>query len=203
MSRTMKVMVTAMIALAAIGSVASSTSAQPAAPAANAKATATDTDSLGGFHLVLLAATTTPAPRIENVTPAVAKAVADVQQFLPFKGYELLDSMLIRGSRGGTTRISGGNKVIYVAQIERVSGCFSSPPGGVLPCAVDVKIGIPGEIATKLDAAGSSSVEVKEPVISSHLTMNLGETVVVGSSRTNDAVGLVAVLTALPRSALK
>ena len=43
-------------------------------------------------------------PAVEGVTPALTQARKDLQQFPPFKSYKVLDSTLVLGALGGTTR---------------------------------------------------------------------------------------------------
>ena len=143
-----------------------------------------------GYHVVLLTADSQPAPPVEGLTPPVQKALKDVQAFLPFKGYKLLDSGLILGTVG-VTRINGPDGRIFVASVN--GGC--SPSG----CTARLALSVLGEIATKTDSSGTSSTTIKDEVLRGSVDFVPGEPVVVGSSRVTSDSGLVAILTGLPK----
>jgi hypothetical protein len=122
------------------------------------------------------------------VTPAVTKALKDVQQFLPFKSYRVLDSTLIRGQRGGETRVSGLNGRVYNAFVQAAS----------LPPGVAIR-----ELLLRETYATSSGEEKSRNLLSSTFNMAPGETVVAGTSRLTSGEALVVVLTALTGSELR
>ena len=145
---------------------------------------------LGGYHVVLLTADNAAGPAVEGVTPAVTKALNDVQQFLPFKSYRLVDSMLLLGTQGGTTRIVGPEKQMYVANV--TGGCDTKGECHVLFILTSAYV--------RRLASGEAAAE---PTLSNRLTMKIGETAVVGISRVSAESGLIAVLTAVPESAVR
>ena len=152
---------------------------------------------LAGFHVVLLAADDKSGPGVQGVTPAVANALQEVQQFLPFKNYRLLDSTLIRGAEGGKTRLNGVSGTVYSMLFARLS--VRRTDRNVY--SVSFYLAVPEEVlASHYNPVVAKSIE---PVLSSQLNLSVGETVVVGTSRISAESGLVAILTALPQSAIK
>jgi hypothetical protein len=191
MSRTLKSLL--VLAVAALATVAQSASAQDKPKTGqNVGAPAADRVHVMGYQIVLLRADSKPSPPVEGVPPAVVKALKDVEAFLPFKGYHLLDSALILGESGGVTRMSGDG-LIYVATVTASCGWFAQG------CGATVTLTLPGETATKTASGGTSSSTVKEPVLRGAVELLSGEAVVVGASRVTADYGLVAVLTPLPR----
>jgi hypothetical protein len=153
-----------------------------------------------GFHLVLLvgdekqaAAAGTMAPSwAEQLTPAVVKALKDVQQFLPFKSYQVFDSTFIRGDGGSTSIKSPGNQ-IYVARVNS----WAPPPNRLAE----------GRFYVSLDLAPSGGIITAgkggTSVLNTTFDMTTGETIVAGTSRQPiSGTALVMVVTALPPSAL-
>ena len=106
------------------------------------------------------------------MTPAVARALKDAQQFLPFKSYQVLDSAMIRGADGGTTRVEGPQGVTYSLYLRRIRG------------AVDI-----GMTETWGDKPKS--------IFTTTFQMATGETVVAGTSRLQHGEALVLIVTAL------
>jgi hypothetical protein len=156
------------------------------------------TASLSGFHLVLLIGedkenpglgNTTPSG--EGLTPAIIKALQDVQQFLPFKSYRVWDSTFIRGEMGSTSVKAPGNE-IYVANIngsrQRDDGRYS----------VRLTLSPTEPAPITKDAPRPRSV------LDTMFQMDVGETIVAGTSRQpRSGTALVMVVTALPASALR
>jgi hypothetical protein len=189
MSRTMKSLVMMIAAVLAV--TARPGLAQEKDKAKPVGVQATERVRLRGFQVVLVRADDKPSPPIEGVPPTVVKALKDVEAFLPFKGYRLLDSGLILGEGGGVTRLSGDG-LIYVATVG--AGC-----SGPQSCSATVTVTLPGETTTTTSGGGTSSASVKDPVLRGAVEFAPGEAVVVGASRISANYGLVAVLTALPK----
>jgi hypothetical protein len=154
-----------------------------------------------GFHLVLLvgeekqAATSanwTPASA-EPLTPAVVKALKDVQQFLPFKSYRTFDSTFIRGERGSTSMKAPGNEIYIV----NVNSWQNNNEGNRFYVNLTVT---PSEPVALTKDGEKPSVRA---VLGTTLEMSVGETIVAGTSRQpRSGTALVMVVTALPASAL-
>jgi hypothetical protein len=154
-----------------------------------------------GFHLVLLVGDEKQAaspgnvtpPWAEQLTPAVMKALKDVQQFLPFKSYQTFDSTFIRGERGSTSVKAPGNE-IYLVNVN--SWQMNNDPGRFY---VNLTV-TPSEpaLVTKDGAKPAPAV------LTTTLEMAVGETIVAGTSRQpRSGSALVMVVTALPPSALR
>ncbi len=154
-----------------------------------------------GFYVVLLVGDERQAPKAgdvtppwaEQLTPAVVKALRDVQQFLPFKSYQVFDSTFIRGERGSTSMKSPGN-LIYLVNINSWAMLNDTARFYV---NLTVKPSDPAFLTkdgAKPDAA----------VLTTTLEMSPGETIVAGTSRQpGSGTALVMVVTALTPSALR
>jgi hypothetical protein len=72
-----------------------------------------------GFSVVLVLGDTQGAPAADNASPppAVRKALADVKDFLPYKGYRVLETGWVAGSKGGTSRVHGLDDQEYDIEI--------------------------------------------------------------------------------------
>ncbi len=146
---------------------------------------------LGGFHVVLLLADTKPGPAPENMTPAVLKALKDVQDLLPFKSFQLLDAALVRGAQG-TTRVSGPMKAMYALSIFGRSDLRA--------LTVSLRLTSPG---SRVVTSGGGIRESRPAILNTSFRMSVGETLVAGTSRlAGSEQALVVVLTALPESAM-
>jgi hypothetical protein len=113
----------------------------------------------------------------EDVPPAVRAALAEMKDFLPFKSYRLLDAGLVRA----TTFVD--------ARINLRAGPDLIPPAVVL---LAVRQSMPGKLQVGFKLIGSAHV------IDTTVMMDVGETVIVGTSRGRGDKGLIALLTALP-----
>lgn len=134
-----------------------------------------------GFQLVLLAAGDKPDGAGPGLYKGAQKALDDIKGFLPFKSYRILDTALLRVTQGEIVR----------GQVK-----------GLSPA--------PYQVALRFRATGAGEklfldhFELKEPrtqeeLIQTSFAMNVGETVVVGtSSATGSTDALVALLTAMP-----
>ena len=60
-----------------------------------------------GFSVVLVLGEGQGTAVAENVPPAARKALADMKDFLPYRGYRLLDAAWILGSQRSTSRLRG------------------------------------------------------------------------------------------------
>src|SRR5437867_6569001 len=57
-----------------------------------------------GFSVVLVLGDSQSSTTADTVPPAARRALADMKDFLPYKGYRLLDAQWILGSQKSTTR---------------------------------------------------------------------------------------------------
>src|SRR5882724_8462107 len=93
-----------LLILMAAAPAAAQQSARTPAPAAEMKGLPAPQ----GFSVVLVLGDLNRSDNADaNVPPAARKALNDMKDFLPYKGYRLLDAEWILGSRRATTRLRG------------------------------------------------------------------------------------------------
>jgi hypothetical protein len=132
------------------------------------------------FQLVLLAAGSKPNGPAPTLSEAAQKALDDMRKFLPFANYRLLDTAIVRVTQDDVaqSQIAGlGNSRYKVAMRFRSGGADGK--------------------ALFIDGFGLE--ENDRHLIQTSFSMNVGETVVVGTSNAGGGQeALVAILTALP-----
>lgn len=116
----------------------------------------------------------------------------DVRDFLPFKSYKLLDSALLRIDESGKTQLDG----IPPAQYE-VSFAFRPIAGNKLSIWSFRLVAVRPKGGTPLPPGVAP--EAERALIDTSFTVDLGETIVVGSSRLGGSEALVVLFTALPK----
>ena len=70
-----------------------------------------------GFSVVLLLGEAQGAASADSLPVPVRKALADVKDFLPYKSYRVLETGLLLGSRGATSRMKGLDDQEYDVEI--------------------------------------------------------------------------------------
>jgi len=153
------------------------------------------------FQLVLLVADTSGPNRFENVPPNARKALEDVRDFLPYKGYQLLDMAWLRSSRTAEAQLAGPEGTTYSARIAFRS--VDEEPGRLdIQRFVIVATNPSGGLNAAPNREGGTAVALLppvRPVIESTFGMQAGETVVVGTARLDGASrALIVLLSALP-----
>ena len=116
----------------------------------------------------------------DDIPSAARKALADMQAFLPFKSYQLLDVAWLlanQATSGSALRLRGPNGQPYQLDI-------AVAPSGQL----DVTVGL-----TEINAAPE-----RRQVLNTKFQMKVGESVVVGTSRLSGDTALILLLTAVP-----
>ncbi len=150
------------------------------------------------FQLLLLAAGSKTRGGGPEIPANVQKALADLKSFLPFKGYELLDSTWMRATqdRVTETRLVGRDGASYSATL-----VFRAPSSGDL--FID-GFRLKAEPFTPTSPGGVKESRNTRPgrdLIQTTFGIKTGETVVVGTSRVEDSdEALVVLLTAVPAS---
>ena len=125
------------------GAVLASTSAQ-ARQAAEAvpvkKLTSPDPMPRRGFNVVLLLGDMQDAGGLDTVPVAARKALSDMKDFLPYKGYRLLDTQWVLASNSGPaiTRLRGSEDQEYELML-RASPVLQPGPGGINPTGISVR----------------------------------------------------------------
>jgi hypothetical protein len=195
------------------------------------------------------------ASAVDNNVPAAArKALADMKDFLPYRGYRLLDSQWILGAQRSTTRLRGPNDQEYELTLRGtlIAGsklsvmCRLADPSMtvVVPATAPNSEATAGRLAalqTALREAEAEALRAREvtgdrraeaiaaankrveairrelshteqeaamkavagsgrAVIDTSFSMDIGETVVVGTSRVAGDKALIMLLTAVPHA---
>lgn len=145
------------------------------------------------FHLVLLAAGP-KAPATEPDLPEGArKALQDLRGFLPFKGYEVLDSTWIRTTRSASGRLVGRKGQGYDVELSfRKTGRLDSKELFVSSFRLTEDPSMPIALA-------DGKPRPPRRLIITSFGLQEGETLVVGTSRLDGGdEALVLLLTAVP-----
>jgi hypothetical protein len=145
------------------------------------------------FQIILLRAAVSGSEELTGLPKNAEKAIRDVRDFLPFKSYKLLDSGLVRAEESMQTGL----------RLE-----------GVYPQQYDVKLSFQ-QSGTKLSIWFFSiypvrsksgpplgpgiAPEAERPVIQTSFSVDVGETIVVGSSKLGGDQALVVLFTAVPK----
>jgi hypothetical protein len=166
------------------------------------------------FQVILLEASNAGAPSVEGLPPNAQKALRDLQDFLPYKHYRLLDMGWMHTAHEASTRLQGVGDRTYAANIvvSRDRGEDGKlfierfllrddtiPPTPPPP---------PPPPGAQRGAAGARTAPVPRAMLAARGTslistafgIEVGETVVVGTSRLNGGdKALMALLTVVPR----
>ena len=160
------------------------------------------------FQVVLLAAsgkTGRPAPEL---SASAQKALADLQGFLPYKSYEVLDTAWIRTTQDDVAegRVVGLRGASYQMQLRfRVTG--AAEEGQLFIDAFQLRseptmFQTPAKEGTGSGTPAAAPVPTPRPardLISTSFGLKVGETIVVGASKVDGAEdALVVLLTAVP-----
>ena len=208
------------VVLATLAGASASFAQQAAVPSAGVTAqTARGSDAgLQGFSVVLVIGDLQGAASTDDVPQAARKALTDMRDFLPYKSYKLLDAAWVmccaqmgrrvnipgagqslRESASVTQMLRGPEDQEYELQLRthRIEGNRIS-----VSFELNATAGSPLERLTTSDPKTSPREafhEKHKPVIDTVFTMDVGETVVVGTSRVKGgARALIALLTAVP-----
>jgi hypothetical protein len=200
-----------------------------------------------GFSVVLVLGDNQMATTAENVPAAARKALVDIKDFLPYKGYRLLDAQWILGSQRSTSRLRGPEDQEYQLTLRstqiaggRIQVTFQLQEPGTTVVAVrdNDEAAIrqaEAEMRARLEQKEREAAALKERLGEKHLAaqnaaadvaaikmrlsgfenastlrgravietsfaMDIGETVVVGTSRMRGGdKALIALLTAVPK----
>lgn len=142
------------------------------------------------FQVHVLRAKTEPQPRkLPQLPENAVRALNDLMQLLPYRGFELVDSGLMRTS--GEAELFLGSDRRYEARLQ-----FQGDPGSGKPLQISFRLLaeklVPGEDG-KVFTAGMVSL------LATTFSMKVGETVVVGTSKLNGgSEALVVLLSAAP-----
>ena len=149
------------------------------------------------FQVHVLSAST-EAQKMPDLPPSAVRALTDLMQLLPFKGFNLVDSGLMRTS--GEAELFLGSARRYQARLN-----FEGDPEAGKPLKIDFSLMadrlVPGLMAGKAakDDAGNVISGGTVRLMATTFSMKVGETVVVGTSKLNGgSEALVVLLSAGP-----
>jgi hypothetical protein len=172
---------------------------------------------LRGFNVALVQGDLQAGTAVGDTVPAVAaKALADLKDFLPYKSYRLLDTQWTIGSGRMTGRLRGSDGREYDLELLARKGSAAEVPLTVTRFVLrDVSTkptetrmatlfqkGLITQSAAQRGSRGTTSggtvvLGRAHSVIDTSFNMNLGETVVVGTSRLKGDTALIVLLTAV------
>jgi len=138
------------------------------------------------FHVHLFTADNDAQPA-ERIPEALAPVLKDLAGFLPFRSFHLISTGLVRTSRDG--RIDLGSEPHFVVDLR-----FAGDPAGGKPLQIEQF-----ELSRRQMVAGEGgAMQVANfDVLRTSFSMNVGETVVVGTSKLDGGdKALVVLLTA-------
>jgi hypothetical protein len=147
------------------------------------------------FQLVLLLADNATPAVTESVPAKAQRALKDLQDFLPYKSYHLVDMAWLRTSRNASSQITGPKGESYVVDL------------AVLPSGHGERLLVQDFRITEVSMMpppGASALSSPAPraigkLLSSTFGMELGETVVVGTAKIDGpGKALIVLLSALP-----
>lgn len=144
------------------------------------------------FQVILLRGSTAGSAETAGLPKNAEKAVQDIRDFLPFKSYKLLDSGLLRLQDLGKTRLEG----IPPQQYE-ISIAYRDMPNGKLSVWAFKIVAVKPANATPLPPGVAP--EAERAIIDTSFTVDIGETIVVGSSKLGGDQALIVLFTALPK----
>jgi hypothetical protein len=156
-----------------------------------------------GFSVVLVLGDNQLPSMADNVPAAARKALGDIKDFLPYRGYRLLDAQWILGSNHSTSRLRGPEDQEYELSLRSVAAA-----GGHIHVTFALQEPLNAVTLRKQEAddAMRRGTTVLAPVardrgvIETSFAMDIGETVVVGTSRMRGGdKALIALLTAVPK----
>jgi hypothetical protein len=137
-----------------------------------------------GFSVVLVLGEVQGDMPSQGLSTAAQKALADIREFLPYKGYRVLDSQWVAGSALGESRgrVRGADQRDYEFQLDTFPAQI---PGKAVTHSSPLS-----RARFQLTTLGSSRL------LDSTFSITPGETVVVGTSRLQGDSALIVLLTA-------
>lgn len=145
------------------------------------------------FHIVLVRGSIAGPEEIVGIPKNAEKAIRDIRDFLPFKSYRVLDSNLIRTEENSMAkvRVDGVPPQQYdINIIWKSAGAekLSIWDFTVYPVALPMTTPLPKGVAPVAE----------ERLISTSFSIDIGETIVVGSSKLGGDQALIFLVTAVP-----
>jgi hypothetical protein len=152
------------------------------------------------FQLLLLAAGTQPSTGGPEMPESARKALADLRGFLPYKGYQLLDSSWLRATQDKVTeaRVVGREGAGYNLKLRfRTTG---SEELFVDAFTLNEEPSMPWPASEASKGTQGRAPRAARDLISTSFSLKKGETIVVGTSKIDGSdEALVVLLTAVPQ----
>ena len=157
------------------------------------------------FHVTLVAASRQGGSGGQGTLPkAVAQALDDIKDFLPYQGYRVVDSALVRGSGEAHATLKGPDGTSFEAVILFRSGQDGDGPKSFFIDHFELRRPLLAELPAR-DPEGARAGRpalapmAPQPALRASFRIDEGETVVVGSSRLDGGDdALIVLLTAVP-----
>jgi len=108
-----------------------------------------------GFSVVLVLGDSQSSSTADNVPPAARKALSDMKDFLPYRGYRLLDAQWILGSQHSTSRLRGADNEEYQLTLQGM------PVSGRVHVVFQLREPAEAPAAASTEAAAARAAEVK------------------------------------------
>jgi len=137
------------------------------------------------FGVILLQGSNTPAKNDAELPPATVKVLEEVRSFLPYKYFHLLDSSFIRSDRDASFRLNGPDKKSYTATLRFHQN--HEKPNVLMVSGFEIY-----EVVTTTE--GEKTLRHRKNHIETSFSINVGETIVVGTSRVDSDADAVIVL---------
>lgn len=160
------------------------------------------------FHVTLVAASRQGGGGGQGTLPkAVAQALDDIKDFLPYQAYRVVDSALVRASRQARTILKGPDGTSFEAEIQFRPSKDDDGPKSFLVEHFELRRPVgAGALARDLELLRSErsgrpalAPMAPQPALRASFRIDEGETVVVGSSRLDGGEdALIVLLTAVP-----
>jgi hypothetical protein len=147
------------------------------------------------FHFSLVAGKA-GAPGFDgDISETGRAALRDIRQLLPFKAFRLVDSGLVRTKRTGQVRLSGdGHSYLVSLDYDNWSSSGERAQIGVKRLVL-----MQQRVVEAIGAEGIAEARTEyDAILETSLTLDLGETVVVGTSKLNGGdEALILLVTAV------
>lgn len=137
------------------------------------------------FQVTLVEAAISNGGKPDKLPANVERALAAVSELLPFKVFRILDTGLVTTTRVARTNFEDPEGNPYYVELRYRSALTR---GSALELSVDIEV----------NGRKSGAMPEGEPLLSSVVTLDAGETVVAGTSRGAAGKALMVLLTALP-----
>ena len=154
------------------------------------------------FQIIMIEGNTTGTMPADGIPKVALDTLAGMKDFLPYKGYRLLDTALIRTAMHARTTLKGPNGRPFDVRISVASGHSEGPDLFFREFEVSESrslIAPPRPPAGRPEEPEAPTPAPQRNLISTSFGMDVGETLVVGSSRLDgDQTALILLVTALP-----